>query len=110
MPLILLHPPHLAPPPPDPAALLEAGLALPNDRSYSFVTYESNVLFAMRFMVDKAVVGGNWVELPAGGVRGRGLAGWCAGRGAPAGPAHAVLRTCAACMPPVLPAVLAHCL
>jgi hypothetical protein len=30
------------------------------------VTYESNVLFAMRFMVDKAVVGGNWVELPAG--------------------------------------------
>ncbi|PSC71316.1 DNA polymerase delta catalytic subunit [Micractinium conductrix] len=30
------------------------------------VTYESNVLYALRFMIDCKVVGGNWVELPAG--------------------------------------------
>uniref|UniRef100_A0A1D1ZQR0 DNA polymerase n=1 Tax=Auxenochlorella protothecoides TaxID=3075 RepID=A0A1D1ZQR0_AUXPR len=29
-------------------------------------TYESNVLYALRFMVDTGIVGGNWVELPAG--------------------------------------------
>ena len=34
--------------------------------SRSFTTYESNVLFALRFMIDHEVVGGNWVELPAG--------------------------------------------
>ncbi len=34
--------------------------------SRSFTTFESNVLFALRFMIDHDVVGGNWVELPAG--------------------------------------------
>lgn len=29
-------------------------------------TYESNVLYTLRFMIDLDVVGGNWVELPAG--------------------------------------------
>lgn len=29
-------------------------------------TYESNITFVLRFMVDKGVVGGGWVELPAG--------------------------------------------
>jgi DNA polymerase delta subunit 1 len=33
------------------------------------VTYESNVLYPLRFMVDCSVVGGNWVELPAGQYR-----------------------------------------
>ena len=33
---------------------------------YRSTTYESNVLYPLRFMVDCAVVGGNWVELPAG--------------------------------------------
>ena len=32
----------------------------------SFMTYESNVLFALRFMIDCNVVGGNWIEVPAG--------------------------------------------
>lgn len=32
----------------------------------AFITYESHVLFALRFMVDCNVVGGGWVELPAG--------------------------------------------
>ena len=27
-------------------------------------TFESNVLYTLRFMVDRAVVGGNWLELP----------------------------------------------
>ena len=34
--------------------------------SRAFTTFESNVLFALRFMIDHDVVGGNWVELPAG--------------------------------------------
>lgn len=29
-------------------------------------TYESNVLFALRFMIDKDIVGCNWIEIPAG--------------------------------------------
>lgn len=29
-------------------------------------TYESNVLFALRYMVDCEVVGGSWVEAPKG--------------------------------------------
>ena len=36
------------------------------DTTRVFPTYESNVLFVLRFMVDCDVVGGNWVELPAG--------------------------------------------
>ena len=31
----------------------------------AFLTYESHVVFALRFMIDTGVVGGNWVELPA---------------------------------------------
>ena len=30
--------------------------------SRRFVTFESNVVFALRFMVDTDVVGGNWVS------------------------------------------------
>lgn len=29
-------------------------------------TYESNVPYALRYMIDASIVGGNWVELPAG--------------------------------------------
>ena len=32
----------------------------------AFATYESHVLFVLRFMIDCNVVGGGWVELPAG--------------------------------------------
>ena len=31
----------------------------------AFLTYESHVVFALRFMIDTSIVGGNWVELPA---------------------------------------------
>ena len=37
--------------------------------SLTFQTFESNVLYTLRFMVDRGVVGGNWVELPAGGYK-----------------------------------------
>lgn len=29
------------------------------------MTFESNVLFALRFMIDCNIVGGNWIEVPA---------------------------------------------
>ena len=35
----------------------------------SFMTYESNILFALRFMIDCNIVGGNWLEVPAGKYR-----------------------------------------
>jgi len=30
------------------------------------ITFGSNVLFALRFMIDHKIGGGNWVEIPAG--------------------------------------------
>lgn len=33
------------------------------------ISYESNVLFALRFMIDHNVGGGNWITLPAGAYR-----------------------------------------
>ncbi len=29
-------------------------------------TYESNIVFVLRFMIDTKVVGMNWIEVPAG--------------------------------------------
>lgn len=47
--------------------ILEQGVYIESlNMSRGFTTYESNVLFALRFMIDHDVVGGNWVELPAG--------------------------------------------
>ncbi|KAK9843469.1 hypothetical protein WJX81_004288 [Elliptochloris bilobata] len=45
--------------------ILEGGIfveALNTTRA--FLTYESHVVFALRFMIDASIVGGNWVELP----------------------------------------------
>ena len=47
--------------------IIEQGLAL----SWLGVTlrgptYESNIPYALRFMIDSSIVGGSWVELPAG--------------------------------------------
>lgn len=33
---------------------------------FQMITFESNVLFALRFMIDHKIGGGNWVEIPAG--------------------------------------------
>lgn len=49
------------------AGILEQGIHIDSlNMSRTFTTFESNVLFALRFMIDHDVVGGNWVELPAG--------------------------------------------
>ncbi|XP_050205560.1 DNA polymerase delta catalytic subunit isoform X2 [Mercurialis annua] len=46
--------------------ILDKGIHIDGFGMKSFMTYESNVLFALRFMIDCNVVGGNWIEVPAG--------------------------------------------
>ncbi len=50
--------------------MLETGFQIDSlHRAQSFTTYESHVLFALRFMIDCSISGGNWVELKAGGYK-----------------------------------------
>ncbi|XP_052482726.1 DNA polymerase delta catalytic subunit isoform X1 [Gossypium raimondii] len=46
--------------------ILDRGIQIDGLGMKSFITYESNVLFALRFMIDCNIVGGNWIEIPAG--------------------------------------------
>ncbi|XP_022734015.1 DNA polymerase delta catalytic subunit-like isoform X2 [Durio zibethinus] len=46
--------------------ILDRGIQIEGLGMKSFMTYESNVLFALRFMIDCNIVGGNWIEIPAG--------------------------------------------
>ncbi|KAF3334178.1 DNA polymerase delta catalytic subunit [Carex littledalei] len=46
--------------------ILERGITIDGLGSKNFVTYESNILFALRFMIDCNIVGGNWIEVPSG--------------------------------------------
>ncbi|KAL9158743.1 hypothetical protein ABFS82_08G088800 [Erythranthe guttata] len=46
--------------------ILERGIQIEGLGMKSFMTYESNVLFALRFMIDCNIVGGNWIEVPRG--------------------------------------------
>lgn len=46
------------------AGILDRGIQIDGLGMKSFLTYESNVLFALRFMIDCNVVGGNWIEVP----------------------------------------------
>lgn len=46
--------------------ILDRGIQIDGLGMKSFMTYESNVLFALRFMIDCNIVGGNWIEIPAG--------------------------------------------
>ncbi|XP_034213465.1 DNA polymerase delta catalytic subunit isoform X2 [Prunus dulcis] len=46
--------------------ILDRGIQIDGLGMKSFMTYESNVLFALRFMIDCKIVGGNWIEVPAG--------------------------------------------
>ena len=49
------------------AGMLETGFQIDSlHQAQSFTTYESHVLFALRFMIDCSITGGNWVELKAG--------------------------------------------
>ena len=49
--------------------LEKQGLQVPglSASALNFPTFESNVLYTLRFMVDRDIVGGNWIELPAVG-------------------------------------------
>jgi hypothetical protein len=52
------------------AGILENGLNLDSlQRHMAFTTYDSHVLFALRFMIDCDIVGGNWVELKVATLR-----------------------------------------
>ncbi|CAL9046643.1 unnamed protein product [Musa banksii] len=46
--------------------ILERGITIDGTGSKNFLTYESNILFALRFMIDCNIVGGNWIEISAG--------------------------------------------
>ncbi|KAE7998367.1 hypothetical protein FH972_002919 [Carpinus fangiana] len=46
--------------------ILDRGIQMDGFGVKSFITYESNVLFALRFMIDRNIVGGNWIEVLAG--------------------------------------------
>jgi DNA polymerase delta subunit 1 len=46
--------------------ILDRGLQIDGLGMKSFQTYESNILFVLRFMVDCDIVGGNWIEVPTG--------------------------------------------
>ncbi|XVF70581.1 hypothetical protein PTKIN_Ptkin11bG0173800 [Pterospermum kingtungense] len=46
--------------------ILDRGIQIDGLGTKSFMTYESNILFALRFMIDCNIVGGNWIEIPAG--------------------------------------------
>lgn len=48
------------------SGILDRGIQIDGLGMKSFMTYESNVLFALRFMIDCNIVGGNWIEVPAG--------------------------------------------
>ena len=43
--------------------ILEKGIMLPDRGFENFLTYESNLPFVLRYMVDKAIMGASWVEL-----------------------------------------------
>lgn len=47
-------------------SLVEQGITLPGLDCRSYQTYESNVPFTLRFMIDQDINGCNWVEAPAG--------------------------------------------
>ncbi|KAL8555058.1 hypothetical protein ACS0TY_003019 [Phlomoides rotata] len=46
--------------------ILDRGIQIDGMSTKSFMTYESNVFFALRFMIDCNIVGGNWIEVPGG--------------------------------------------
>jgi DNA polymerase delta subunit 1 len=47
--------------------ILETGFPVPGlGRDRAFQTFESNVVFTLRFMVDTGLGGGFWVEVPQG--------------------------------------------
>ena len=47
------------------SGVLENGLTLPRIGSMTFETYESNCAYVLRYMVDRDIVGCNWLTIPA---------------------------------------------
>ena len=45
--------------------IMEKGIVV-NGEMCNFQTYESNLVFALRFMIDREIQGASWVELPKG--------------------------------------------
>lgn len=50
---------------------LEDGVRCGERALPSLASYESNVLYALRFMVDTNMGGGQWLEIPAGDLKRR---------------------------------------
>ena len=46
--------------------ILEQGFGCPGYGSLQYQTYESNMPYVLRFLIDNSIVGCNWVECPAG--------------------------------------------
>lgn len=46
--------------------IVETGISFAMHDSINFSTFESNIPFVMRFMIDTHMTGVNWIELPAG--------------------------------------------
>jgi DNA polymerase delta subunit 1 len=46
--------------------ILEQGLSIPNLGYRKFLTYESNILFVLRCMIDSSITGSNWLEIKHG--------------------------------------------
>ncbi|KAL7112135.1 hypothetical protein ACP275_05G133300 [Erythranthe tilingii] len=46
--------------------ILDRGIQIDGLGMKSFMTYESNINFSLRFMIDCNIVGGNWIEVPRG--------------------------------------------
>ncbi|GBG24815.1 DNA polymerase delta catalytic subunit [Hondaea fermentalgiana] len=53
-------------------SVLQNGFACPGFPEKQFMTYESNVPFVLRYMVDNDIVGSNWLTIPKGRYRARG--------------------------------------
>ncbi|KAJ8251044.1 hypothetical protein GJAV_G00216620 [Gymnothorax javanicus] len=51
--------------------ILEKGFAFGSFRTQNYATFEANIDFEIRFMVDSEMVGCCWIELPAGRYRAR---------------------------------------
>ena len=46
--------------------LFEKGVSLGDNIQFPFKTFESNMPYALRFMIDKGIVGMGWIKIPAG--------------------------------------------
>jgi DNA polymerase delta subunit 1 len=57
---ILLSSPRLVPKCRD---IIETGMEIPGYGDRASLTYESNIPFVLRFMIDYDILGGNWIEL-----------------------------------------------